>query len=521
MHKLLKKIPAFTKSKWFLGVGIPVVLIVGYFLFFRHAQTYQFVEVKKGSVTESVSITGNTTPEQSVSLAFNSSGIVSSTYSALGRRVSVGQVLAELNTNDLVAQLRQAEANVSAQKAKLQGLQAGTRPEDVAASKAALDKVKQDLANMYTGIGDTSIDAYAKANDAIRIQLNSFYSNSETQNPVLTFTTANSQALNDSQTERFNTSIALNLWQGQISNIDQSNAGLEALLDDEITYLTSTRQLLNNLSKTLDSAPSLSATTVSTYKTNLSVALNEVNTAVKNLNTISQSISSQKLTVAQLQAQLDLKNVGALPTDISAQQAQVEQAQANVESMKAKIQNAQIVAPITGTVTQFDAKIGQFASPSVPLVSIISDSGYEVDAGVSETDVGKILVGDIVSMTLDAFPNETFAGSVFYLAPAETNTQGVINYQVKIAFAKADSRLKSGLTANIDIVTKRKDNVLVLPQYAILQNDLGTFVEVIENGVTKQNPVKLGVQDQKGNVEVISGVTEGEQVLNIGLKVQQ
>jgi HlyD family secretion protein len=144
--------------------------------------------------------------------------------------------------------------------------------------------------------------------------------------------------------------------------------------------------------------------------------------------------------------------------------------------------------------------------------------GYEVDAGVSETDIGKVVLGDKVSMTLDAFPNETFDGSVFYIAPAETNTDGVISYQIKISFDKMDVRFKSGLTANINIETKQEDNALLLPQYAILQNDQGAFVETVSNNKIIQNPVLLGIEDQKGNVEVVSGVTEGEQVLNIGLK---
>jgi multidrug efflux pump subunit AcrA (membrane-fusion protein) len=148
----------------------------------------------------------------------------------------------------------------------------------------------------------------------------------------------------------------------------------------------------------------------------------------------------------------------------------------------------------------------------------MSDSGYEVDAGVSEIDIGKVAINDAVSMTLDAFPGETFTGTVFYIAPAETNTGGVISYLTKISFSKPDPRLKSGLTANIDIETKHKDNILILPQYAILQNDQGTFVETVVNNKTAQNPVVLGIEDDKGNVEVVSGVTAGEQVLNIGLK---
>jgi HlyD family secretion protein len=233
-----------------------------------------------------------------------------------------------------------------------------------------------------------------------------------------------------------------------------------------------------------------------------------------NYNAYKQALENHDKAIAD--AQSNLENTYAS----SVSDAQIAQAQANVDSVKAKIQNSSIISPINGTVTQFDAKVGQLTSPNVPLISLISNGGYEVDAGVSEIDIGKILVGDKVTMTLDAFPGETFLGSVFYIAPAETNVGGVINYQVKISFDKLDPRLKSGLTANIDIETKHKDNILVLPQYAILQNDQGTFVEALENKVVKQNPVTLGIMDQKGNVEVVLGVTEGEKVLNIGLKVQ-
>ena len=238
------------------------------------------------------------------------------------------------------------------------------------------------------------------------------------------------------------------------------------------------------------------------------------------LSAQSQAVSLASADLEQAQANLTAKQSAARPEDVAMAKAQIQEAQANIESIRSKLSNAQITTPISGVITQFDAKIGQLATPSVPLVSIMSNGGYEIDAGVSETDVGKISVGNKVTMTLDAFANESFTGSVFYIAPAETNIGGVISYQVKILFDKADPRLKSGLTANIDIQTKHKDGVLILPQYAILQNDQGTFVETVENNKIKQNPVTLGVMDQKGNVEIVSGVTSGEQVLNIGLKVK-
>ena len=280
------------------------------------------------------------------------------------------------------------------------------------------------------------------------------------------------------------------------------------------------QNLLAQVSTALEGNITLSASQLAADKADVTAALTEVNAAASAFNTISQNIASAQASVAQAKAQLALKQAGSTPQAIAAQQAQVEQARAGVASAEANLQGSLIVAPISGILTQQDAKVGQQASPGVPLVSIIGNAGFEVDAGVSETDVGKLAVGDKVSMTLDAFPGETFTGSVFYIAPAQTNTQGVISYQIKVAFDKADARIKSGLTANIDIETKHADGVLLLPQYAILQNDQGTFVEVLEGKTLKQIPVTLGIQDQKGNVEVRSGVTQGEQVVNIGLKTQ-
>jgi multidrug efflux pump subunit AcrA (membrane-fusion protein) len=127
-------------------------------------------------------------------------------------------------------------------------------------------------------------------------------------------------------------------------------------------------------------------------------------------------------------------------------------------------------------------------------------------------------VNDPVNMTFDAFPGETFTGKVFFIDPAETIVSGVVDYKIKVSFDKIDPRIKSGLTANLEINTQKKDGVLVLPQFAILQTDTGSFVKEVKNGAVVQMPVTLGIRDDQGNVEVVSGVSEGDQVLNIGLK---
>jgi len=510
---------SFFKSKWTIA-GIVLLALIGIYWFFHRGGTvYQFVPVTQGSITETVSVTGNTTPTQSVSLGFQNSGTITHVYYSLGDRVSAGTVIASLDTGDLSAQLAQAQADVDAQTAKLNGLKAGAQPEDIAVSEAAVKKAQQDLVNMYAGILNTSNASYSSANDAVRTQLSTFFTGSEA-NPQLSYQASDSQSSINAVLLRASAAEALTKWNQDITTIDTSSAdALAALVQNEISYLKTVQDLLNTVSMTLNTSTNLSTTALAADKAAVTVGNTEVNASMTNLTSILQNISSQNLTVAQLQAQLALKQAGSTSTDIAAQEAQVAQAQAGVASIQAKLSDGEIVAPIDGIITQMDAKIGQVASPATPLVSIISNGQFEVDADVPETDVGKLAVGNTVAMTFDAFPNETFTGKVFYINQAETITQGVVDYKVKVSFDTPDARMKSGLTANLDIATKKDANVLILPQYAILINDTGSFVETLSAAKkVVMNPVTLGIQDENGNVEVLSGVTLGEQVLNIGLK---
>ena len=506
-----EKISYIKKRPYIFGAIAVVILIGGYFLFFHHTTTYQFITVKSGFIDESVSITGNTTPNQSVSLSFGSGGTISHIYSLLGKQVSSGEVLAELNTSDLTAQLHQAQASYSVAQTSYDKLVNGASTTDIEVAKVALSNAKNTydntvaqqkvlVANALSAMLNSGLVAVPATSGASNVGL-----------PIISGT----------YTGTLEGEYEISVYSGgsgayfSVSGLETGGGVVSTVavpLGTEGLFIQfpSNNILLDTNTKWTVSVPNTQSLTYLTY----------YNAYQSALQTQSQAVATAGGAVDTAQANLDQREAGARPEDLSIAKAQVDEARATVESITAKLENAEIVAPISGVVTQFDVKIGQIASPSIPLVSIMSNGGYEVDSGVSETDVGKILVKDKVSMTLDAFPNETFTGSVFYIAPAETNTGGVISYQVKVAFDKLDSRLKSGLTANIDIQTKHKDGVLILPQYAILQNDQGTYVETVNNNKVTQNPVVLGILDQKGNVEIISGVTEGEQVLNIGLKAQ-
>lgn len=462
-------------SRWSISGIVILLLIGGYWFFVRSGGTvYQFITVTQGSVVETVSVTGNTTPTKSVSLGFQNTGTIAHVYRNLGDHVGAGDIIAELNTAALSAALQQARAAYNSAVASR--------------SSTSLPEAETQARNAY-------LSAYTTLDIFLRNDIDTFFGEPTVYGPQLLISAPNDYG--ELSKERTALTYEMQTYQSTLSNANST---------DPTALLASATTVAGDISNFLDNL----AVATNDYGSNATAAqLAALATARTGVTTLLATLSSARNTYRT-------QSVGAT----SLTDASVEQVAAGVAVAEANLQGTRIVAPISGTVTEQGAKVGQQASPGTPLVSLIGDSGFEVDAGVSETDVGKLVVGDTVMMTLDAFPNETFAGSVFYIAPAQTNTQGVISYQIKISFNKADSRLKSGLTANIDIQTKHKDNVLILPQYAILQNDNGTFIETLSGKTVTTSPVTLGIQDQKGNVEILSGVILGEQVLNIGLKKQ-
>ncbi len=517
----------FGRKRLIITVVVVLLVVVGIYFFIvsKSGSKYQFVSVSRGTITQVVSVTGNTTPIHSVDLSFPSGGTIVAVYKNAGDNVSSGGVLVELDTRGLQAQLAQAQAQVDSAQATLENLQAGSTQQDIQVSQAALAAARQTLANTYMSIPNAVMDAYAKANDAVRNQIGSFYSNPDSSNPQLTFPVSDSQVVNNAQSERVQVGGELNTWATETAALSSSTATyststLKAAIAASASHLAVISIMLNTDATAVVDATGMSASSSATYKNAIANAITEVNGAADAITTLQQNIASEEAAILQAQAQLNVTLSGSTPQAIAAQQAQVEQAQANVQDIKVQIANATLSSPINGVVTVQNAKVGQVAVAGQTITSVISNNNFEVDAYVPETDIGKVAIGDAVDMTFDAFPGETFAGKVFYIDPAETIQSGVVDYLVKVSFNTLDMRIKSGLTANLDIKTQTDENALILPQYAVVQNVSGTYVDVLQNGKEMQIPVTLGIRDQNGNVEVSSGVTEGEQVINVGLKTQ-
>ena len=514
----MKKI--FHKAKqrpWLTALAAIAVLGAGlYFgLSGKKEIVLETVRAEQGELFQEVTVTGRVVPVSNIALAFEKSGRVVRINADVSDQVSEGQVLVELDSEEVSAQLRQAEASVSAEKAKLAELLRGARTEDVRIKETELQKARQDLANEYASVPDVLQDAYTKTDDAIRKQINSLFTSEDTT-PQLTFSVSNSQKKIDAEAGRLRLSAVLISWQDELLGISvsSSQAALDSALVNAKSRLSEARSFLSIVMDTTLSASSLDADTKTAYLGYVSTARTNVNTALAAVNQQDQELSSQKLVVQRIENELALKLAGASSEEVSAQQAKVEQAQANVSVIRAQLNKSFLRSPIRGTVTEQNAKVGQIVSANQTIMTVISQSNLEVDANVPEADMAKLQLGNAVRITLDAYGDDVlFTGKVVRIDPAETVIEGVSTYKTTIQFDTDDVRIRSGMTANLDIRTDERLNAIVIPQRSVISRNGRKFVLVAAGSGTEEREIQTGLKGSDGNIEVVSGLVPGELIL--------
>jgi HlyD family secretion protein len=129
------------------------------------------------------------------------------------------------------------------------------------------------------------------------------------------------------------------------------------------------------------------------------------------------------------------------------------------------------VSPVDGVVVSRAVDVGQTVAASfqTPTLFVIAEdlTKMQVNANVSEADIGEVKTGQAATFTVDAYPDRSFAGTVSQVRNSPLNVQNVITYDVVIDAANTDLALRPGMTANVDVVIGRRDDVLRVPTAAL------------------------------------------------------
>jgi HlyD family secretion protein len=173
-----------------------------------------------------------------------------------------------------------------------------------------------------------------------------------------------------------------------------------------------------------------------------------------------------------------------------------------------------LISPIDGVVTKQEAKVGEIMAANTIVVSLISESQFKIESNVAEADIAKVKIGNLAIVTLDAYSNDViFEAGVVAIDPAETMIEGVATYKTTLHFTHEDKRIKTGMTADIDIVTDQRENVIVVPIRAIITKNGDTIVQILKEKKPVETKVKTGLRGSDGNIEIIEGLSEGDKVV--------
>ncbi|MEA2097654.1 MAG: efflux RND transporter periplasmic adaptor subunit [Patescibacteria group bacterium] len=273
----------------------------------------------------------------------------------------------------------------------------------------------------------------------------------------------------------------------------------------------STQKVTNQTS--LDSAQAA----INSYQSALNLSEQSLN-AVKassdtRINSSENSVKSAEGALKQAQDQLALKTAKPSYSNVLLYRARVQEAQASVDLTESQISDSILVAPQNGIVTEINGEVGESITSAVNFISIIASENFEIKTNISEVDIAKVKIDDKVEITFDALgPNKKFTGSITEIDPAQTEISGVIYYKTATIFTGNLEIIKPGMTANLDIITAKKDNAVMIPFQALKEKNNQKYVQVSENKILRDVFVEVGLRGDV-NIEILNGLKGGEDVV--------
>ncbi|MFA6096382.1 MAG: efflux RND transporter periplasmic adaptor subunit [Candidatus Paceibacterota bacterium] len=389
---------------------------------------------------------------------------------------------------------------------------------------------------------------YEDAQDTLSV-LNIQYLNNATSSKAVatnSYNTANDYAISiTSSLTHDKTDEALLKTKNALENIRTALSDTYKVLSATVTSSTLTQTELDTLKSNISSARTSTNTSISnittanqdvstqkiTNQTNLDSAQATVNSAQSSLDLYEQSLVSARSSASlrvnaaessvkaaegalnQAEDQLAFKKARPRSADMLSFQSQVKKAQANVDLIQNQIDNSTLKSPDKGIITEINGEIGEIATSAKVFVSIITTDSFEIKANISEVDIAKVKIEDEVKITFDALgPDKEFVGKIISIDPAQTEVSGVIYYKVTAMFTADAQIIKPGMTANLDILTAKKENVLMIPFQALKEDGSRKYVQIVENGKLTDVNIEMGLKGDI-NIEVLSGLFEGQSVV--------
>lgn len=234
------------------------------------------------------------------------------------------------------------------------------------------------------------------------------------------------------------------------------------------------------------------------------------NLALANQNVLSARTEVQR--ACQTGVNPEQKNIDACELA----KARLDVAEDVKRDVESTIDRTQLRAPFAGVIAEINGEVGEYVTPSPPgvltppAVDLIDDSCLYVTAPIDEVDAGQLNIGMAVQVTLDAFRNRHFTGTITRIAPYVVDLEKqarTVDIDVKLAEVPGDVRLLIGYSADTTVVLQQKENVLRIPTETLLTGNAVWLVNAEQK--LEKRTVQIGI----GNwtyTEIIAGINEGD-----------
>lgn len=184
------------------------------------------------------------------------------------------------------------------------------------------------------------------------------------------------------------------------------------------------------------------------------------------------------------------------------------------------VDTSRILAPANGIVAKINYEEGETVVPGSPAIIVVNYAKSWVEAQIDEIDIAGVKIGDKVKITSDVYPDKVFDGQIYWIAPlAELRKVGgrvkmdeeSYVFPCKIKFLGGHEELKVNMSVNVDVVTDKKDDALLVPREALVSKDDISTVFIVKRNRVYQTKIDIGLRSY-ASVEAISGVSEGNLV---------
>lgn len=465
----------------------------------------QTATVTRGSLTSTLSSSGNVRSGQTANLSWETSGKVGAVTLQPGDRVAVDQELAALDPDDLSTEMITAKQSLLAAQAAL---------DDLLTSKTGQAQALQAVENAQKTLNSLKVSS---AEERSQAQL----------------ALANAQeALADAQKTRNamnypHSSDPLIIEKAQTDYLLAKQAYKEALQAfNEVAHKKLTNPERIQALNRLVSAEQAMDTKLTTYNWYL------LHYSDSDIAQADATLAVAQANLEKAQADWDLLKDGASPAAIAMAEAtladalrdwedikdgpsadDIAAAQAAVDVAQATLDQARLLAPFAGTLTDVDVKTGDLVSPGDSAFRLDDLANLYIDLQISEVDLASLQTGLPATLEFDAIPDREYNGTVVSIGMIGSVTQGVVNYPVTVQVTDPDSSILPGMTASVTIILEQHDDVLLVPNKAIRTSAGQRTVTILFEGQQITLPVTVGLSNSSLSEVTSDQLREGDTVL--------